>query len=774
MTRQEHRRLARRVAAADDDDVLVDAKARFDRGRGIMNALAFILFVIIYVERSVSRAAGDDDRARLNQLAAFHPQRVGALVAIERGNGPRYGKACTEFLRLDPGSTGKCLPRNARREAEIVLDLRTGPGLTARRFLFDHGGVQAFGRGIGCCCQTCGAGTDDGNVVNVVGVEIFGQTQRDRDFVIARVRKARPVAVNHGGQRAAGLRMLGEERLGLFGIVGVDPLKRVAVPSKEPRDAQRIAAVGGSRQRHASLIVDEEGGATKDEGAHDDLGDIRLGAHQAREVGARYPADARAIGDAAINQDLTVVEQIEFAGEHARTVGGNDIFACFRQIDDLDRTRQADEKIHAALAALEQICTGPGPFLRAVAADPLELLIGQLRENLPLALIRVGGATRLDIDGRRSGWGWSPFRHRIKLVVDTRNRQPFRGVGVLQEQFIKPEYVVPRKEWWIGCGKMVLICSVRSSRPSLQVMSMSQPQHAARGRSFESYAEFYQNSAYARFDQEHRANGSFGLTMMAVRQDPIDMIDAPMPDFTFQTERIGGGRAIFDIGDGKVVNERTPANTLTVIPAHAEAHFDINYAHDLLIAALPVSQLLPLLEEHGLRTDIFAEQYGVSRTHPGAIAIADEMWRCSELPARTANLYLDGLTLQFLAVVAGQDALSPNGVGRPEDLRVARVIEYIEAHFGEPLAVGELAAIACLSQSHFTRVFKAATGLAVWAYVLERRRERARQQLMTTRKPVVQIAYDCGFANQAHLASVLVKKYGATPGQIRKSAVWLG
>ncbi|MFQ6552562.1 hypothetical protein AAD018_009495 [Aestuariibius insulae] len=42
---------------------------------------------------------------------------------------------------------------------------------------------------------------------------------------------------------------------------------------------------------------------------------------------------------------------------------------------------------------------------------------------------------------------------------------------------------------------------------------MTGPQRAAAGRSFDSYAEFYWNSAYAQVEQEHWASGSFGLTM---------------------------------------------------------------------------------------------------------------------------------------------------------------------------------------------------------------------------------------------------------------------
>ena len=135
----------------------------------------------------------------------------------------------------------------------------------------------------------------------------------------------------------------------------------------------------------------------------------------------------------------------------------------------------------------------------------------------------------------------------------------------------------------------------------------------------------------------------------------------------------------------------------------------------------------------------------------------------------TANLYFDGLVLQFLASAAdARDALSPLAPGRPEDARIARVIDYVEAHLGGALNIADLAGVACLSPSHFSRAFKATTGEAVWTYVLGRRCERARELLATTDRPIAQVAHDCGFANQAHLGRAFKARFGATPGALRR------
>ncbi len=102
------------------------------------------------------------------------------------------------------------------------------------------------------------------------------------------------------------------------------------------------------------------------------------------------------------------------------------------------------------------------------------------------------------------------------------------------------------------------------------------------------------------------------------------------------------------------------------------------------------------------------------------------------------------------------------------DPRIAAVLDHIEAQYGGDLTVAKLAAIANLSPSHFSRAFKAAMGDPVWSYLQRRRCERAREMLLTTDLPNVEIAYRCGFASQAHFTTTFRKAFGVTPGSLRR------
>ena len=105
---------------------------------------------------------------------------------------------------------------------------------------------------------------------------------------------------------------------------------------------------------------------------------------------------------------------------------------------------------------------------------------------------------------------------------------------------------------------------------------------------------------------------------------------------------------------------------------------------------------------------------------------------------------------------------------RPEDVRIARVVDYVEAHLDKALTVAELAAIACLSAGHFSRTFKATIGEPVWAYVQRRRGERAMEMLQHTDLPIAEIAYACGYPHQCHFTVCFKRQFGATPGQVRR------
>jgi AraC family transcriptional regulator len=96
-------------------------------------------------------------------------------------------------------------------------------------------------------------------------------------------------------------------------------------------------------------------------------------------------------------------------------------------------------------------------------------------------------------------------------------------------------------------------------------------------------------------------------------------------------------------------------------------------------------------------------------------------------------------------------------------------IEYINANLASKLTLAEIAKVACICNSHFSRAFKISHGVSPWAYIIMARVERATRMIRATREPLSQIASACGFADQAHLCRAFRRWVGVSPGTWRRA-----
>ena len=88
-------------------------------------------------------------------------------------------------------------------------------------------------------------------------------------------------------------------------------------------------------------------------------------------------------------------------------------------------------------------------------------------------------------------------------------------------------------------------------------------------------------------------------------------------------------------------------------------------------------------------------------------------------------------------------------------------------HLDADLSVGALADRACLSERHFSRAFKAETGLTPAAYVERLRVERARLALESTSTPIETVAAQCGFGSVETLRRSFARRLGVAPSAYR-------
>ena len=98
---------------------------------------------------------------------------------------------------------------------------------------------------------------------------------------------------------------------------------------------------------------------------------------------------------------------------------------------------------------------------------------------------------------------------------------------------------------------------------------------------------------------------------------------------------------------------------------------------------------------------------------------------------------------------------------------VLSVLEWIEAHYAEPITLSRLAAQTGLSEKYLCRLFKEYTAKTVMDYVNERRIERACVAMETV--SVTDAAFDCGFNHLSYFCKTFKKHKGMTPSQYKRS-----
>lgn len=140
----------------------------------------------------------------------------------------------------------------------------------------------------------------------------------------------------------------------------------------------------------------------------------------------------------------------------------------------------------------------------------------------------------------------------------------------------------------------------------------------------------------------------------------------------------------------------------------------------------------------------------------------------------SASLYVDHLAWAIAAhLVHGNGAVAAPAAGsQPGPLgkrRLDRVRDYIDGNLSRDIGIEELARAASLSPVYFARMFKRATGLAPYQFLVQRRVEQAERLLRSGNLPISEIAQACGFCHQEHLTRVFRRICGATPGNYRKA-----
>ena len=138
------------------------------------------------------------------------------------------------------------------------------------------------------------------------------------------------------------------------------------------------------------------------------------------------------------------------------------------------------------------------------------------------------------------------------------------------------------------------------------------------------------------------------------------------------------------------------------------------------------------------------------------------------------KLYLESLA-NLLAVHLLKNYLNhelkvPSLERRLSPKKLDLVLQYIEANLERKITLSELANVAGIGKFYFCRLFKSSLGLTPYQYVIQQRVARAKKLLTYSDIPICDIALDCGFSSQSHLAKHFRSMVKASPMNYRKSS----
>lgn len=101
--------------------------------------------------------------------------------------------------------------------------------------------------------------------------------------------------------------------------------------------------------------------------------------------------------------------------------------------------------------------------------------------------------------------------------------------------------------------------------------------------------------------------------------------------------------------------------------------------------------------------------------------------------------------------------------------RILKVKNFISKNYMDELRLPELAPLAGMSSSAFSRFFKLHTGRNISEYIIDLRLGYAARMLVDTAKSISEIGFDCGFNNLSNFNRIFKKKKGCSPSEFRES-----
>jgi AraC family transcriptional regulator len=264
-----------------------------------------------------------------------------------------------------------------------------------------------------------------------------------------------------------------------------------------------------------------------------------------------------------------------------------------------------------------------------------------------------------------------------------------------------------------------------------------------------------------------------GLTVDYGRLDAVGDFDFAMPKQGLSVAFAPHEQVTWSVDGGQRQSTSLPAGSVFVYGEREFVWHRREKPSEYVNLTLDPTLLQTIATENGLSSTTQIE-HRVIFQDPTILHVA-QLLKSEVLSGGVAgNLYVESLrNLLAVHLLRNQTTALVKPTVEPshlDGLKLKQLKDYIEENLGEDLAIATLAAQIPMSQFHFARAFKTATGESPHRYIMQRRIERAKILLSVAQLTVAEVAYQVGFSNQSHFTAQFRKAVGITPKQFRECA----
>ncbi len=129
------------------------------------------------------------------------------------------------------------------------------------------------------------------------------------------------------------------------------------------------------------------------------------------------------------------------------------------------------------------------------------------------------------------------------------------------------------------------------------------------------------------------------------------------------------------------------------------------------------------------------------------------------------GFYAARVVFELLAALRDAAAGTEGAGGREAVRRAERILQ---EQYAGPVRLAALADAVGLNPEYLCRLFKRETGQSPIARLLDIRLSHARRLLLTTERPMKEIAVECGFVSETYFYTAFRRREGMAPGEYRR------